>query len=99
MQLPTFAASNSAQSASPPASAPVLPESSACRKLYYNKREFDKLLTLSCHTNGIRPLLLSGFYDPRVQCNTVTLWLQGTISAIDSLVGERQDVLGRMLMK
>ncbi|KAL2758510.1 hypothetical protein ACRALDRAFT_1092362 [Sodiomyces alcalophilus JCM 7366] len=94
-----FAASNSAQSASPPASAPVPPESSACHWLYYDEREFDKLLTLSCHTRGIRPLLLSVFYDPRVECNTVAPWLQGTISAIDSLVGERQDVLGRMLMK
>lgn len=98
-QLPTFTASNSAQTASPPASAPVPAESSACHWLYHDEREFDKLLTLSCHTKGIRPLLLSVFYDPEVECSTVTPWLQGTIFAIDSLVGERQDVLGRMLMK
>lgn len=88
-QLPTFAASNSAQSASPPSSAPVPPDSSACHWLYHDEREFDKLLTLGCHTKGICPLLLSVFYGLRVECNTVTPWLQGTISAIDSLVGER----------
>ena len=58
----------------------------------------DRLITLSCHVKGIRPLLLSSFYDPSIECNAVTPWLKGTLAAIDALAQDRPLVLGRMLM-
>lgn len=59
----------------------------------------DRLLTLSCNTNGIRPLLLSIFYEPSIECNAVTPWLQGTLAAIESLAGEKLSIFGRMCME
>lgn len=62
-------------------------------------RYLDRLLTLSCNTKGIRPLLLSVFYDPSIECNAVTPWLQGTLAAIESLAGEKLSIFGRMCME
>ncbi|KAK4149748.1 hypothetical protein C8A00DRAFT_46692 [Chaetomidium leptoderma] len=58
----------------------------------------DRLITLSCHVKGIRPMLLSSFYDPSVECNAVTPWLQGALAAIDVVAQDDPLVLGRMLM-
>ncbi|KAK4119392.1 hypothetical protein N657DRAFT_674917 [Parathielavia appendiculata] len=58
----------------------------------------DRLITLSCHIRGIRPMLLSSFYDPRVECNAVAPWLQGALAAIDVVAQDNPLVLGRMLM-
>ena len=58
----------------------------------------DRLITLSCHIRGIRPMLLSSFYDPSVECNAVTPWLQGALAAIDVVAQDDPLVLGRMLM-
>jgi hypothetical protein len=49
----------------------------------FDDRQVDKLITLSCNTRGIRPMLLSTFYEPSIECNAVTPWLQGTSAAID----------------
>lgn len=58
----------------------------------------EKLITLSCHTRGIRSMLLSVFYEYAIECNSVTPWLQGALVAIDSLAREKPLVLGRMFM-
>lgn len=59
----------------------------------------DRLLTLSCNIRGIRPLLLSVFFEPSVECNAVTPWLQGTLAAIESLTENNPPMLGRMCME
>jgi hypothetical protein len=43
-------------------------------------------------------MLLSVFYDHIIECNAVTPWLQGAMTAIDSLAIDNPLVLGRMLM-
>jgi len=59
----------------------------------------DRLLTLSCNIRGIRPLLLSVFYEPSIECNAVTPWLQGTLAAIESLTEDDPLIFGRMCME
>ncbi|KAF4425108.1 immunoglobulin variable region used by the itc63b heavy chain [Fusarium austroafricanum] len=59
----------------------------------------DKLLTLSCNTRGIRPLLLSVFYEPRIECNAVTPWLQGTLAAIKHVASNNSYIIGRLCME
>jgi hypothetical protein len=44
-------------------------------------------------------MLLSVFYEPSIECNAVTPWLQGTLAAIDSLAGDNPYILGRMCME
>ncbi|EPE08947.1 immunoglobulin variable region used by the itc63b heavy chain [Ophiostoma piceae UAMH 11346] len=58
----------------------------------------DRLIMLSCYTRGLRPMLLSVFYEPSVDCNAVSAWLQGELAAIDRLSRHEPLVLGRMLM-
>ncbi|KAF1358850.1 hypothetical protein EJ07DRAFT_166328 [Lizonia empirigonia] len=65
----------------------------------YDGQHLDKLLTLSCNIRGIRPLLLSVFYEPSVECNAVTPWLQGTLAAVESLAENDPSILGRMCME
>ena len=62
-------------------------------------QHLDRLITLSCNINGLRPLLLSVFYEANIECNAVTPWLQGTVAAIESLVGEKLSIFGRMCME
>ncbi|KAK2593465.1 hypothetical protein QQS21_008838 [Conoideocrella luteorostrata] len=65
----------------------------------HESHHIDKLLTLSCNTRGIRPLLLSAFYEPRIECNAVTPWLQGTLAAIRQVARNNPYVVGRMCME
>ena len=58
----------------------------------------DRLMTLSCHVKGIRPLLLRSFYEPSIECNAVTPWLKGALAAIDALAQDSPLAFGRMLM-
>ena len=64
----------------------------------HQDNHLDKLITLSCNIRGIRPMLLSFFYEPAIECNAVTPWLQGAMAAIDSLAIDNPLVLGRMFM-
>ncbi|EOA90951.1 uncharacterized protein SETTUDRAFT_102233 [Exserohilum turcica Et28A] len=57
------------------------------------------VLLLPCKINGIRPLLLSVFYEHSIECNAITPWFQGTLAAIKSLAGENPSILGRMCME
>lgn len=66
---------------------------------WHKEGHLDRLLTLSCNTRAIRPLLLSSFYEPSVDCNFVTPWLQGAIAAIDATALSEPHILGRMLME
>ncbi|KAL2889491.1 hypothetical protein HOO65_020033 [Ceratocystis lukuohia] len=66
---------------------PGLSEEKSNNDWIHRSHHIDKLLTLSCNTRGIRPLLLSVFYEPRIECNAVTPWLQGTLAAIKHLAG------------
>jgi hypothetical protein len=65
----------------------------------HDGQHLDRLLTLSCNSRGIRPLLLSVFYEPSIECNAVTPWLQGTLAAIESLTSDNPSILGRMCME
>ncbi|POS70844.1 hypothetical protein DHEL01_v210760 [Diaporthe helianthi] len=47
--------------------------------------QVDKLMVLSCNTQGIEALLLSTFFDPAVPCNLVSPFLQGVFAALDSI--------------
>lgn len=67
--------------------------------LYQTPNHFDKLLTLSCFVNGIRPMLLGVFYNPAIECNAVSPWLQGTMTVLHALAKHKRPlVIGRMLM-
>ncbi|KIL89519.1 hypothetical protein FAVG1_07099 [Fusarium avenaceum] len=65
----------------------------------HQRHHIDKLMTLSCNTRGILPLLLSVFYEPRIECNAVTPWLQGTVAAIKHVSGNNTYVVGHMCME
>lgn len=43
----------------------------------------DRLLTLSCHSQGIKALLNSIFFDTTGACNDCGAWLQGTFAFLD----------------
>ncbi|KAK5651984.1 hypothetical protein OQA88_11527 [Cercophora sp. LCS_1] len=60
--------------------------------------DLDRLITLSCRSKGIRPMLLSTFYNPRIECNAVTPWLQGSLAALNGVGQDEPLILGRMLM-
>ena len=65
----------------------------------HKEGHLDRLLTLSCNTRAIRPMLLSSFYEPSVNCNLVAPWLQGATAAIDAMAHGKPHILGRMLME
>lgn len=50
-------------------------------------RNIDRLLTFSCNVRDIKPMLLSVFYEPSIECNAVTPWLQGTSASFQHLAG------------
>jgi hypothetical protein len=93
LQLPAFTAS---RLDSPTEVAPFIPQQLP-HSWAHQDDHLDKLMTLSHHVKGIRPLLLSSFYDPGVECNAVTPWLQGELAAIDT-VADDPLVLGRLLI-
>lgn len=71
------------------------------RHSYHPQQDhLDKLITLSCHTKGIRPMLLSPFYEPIIPCNAATPWLQGALAVTDTFTQEDDGplTLARMLM-
>ncbi len=102
LQIPAATVNNwreLTQITSPPASQhPIRADRRLGHDWLRQENHLDGLLTLSCHTRGIRPMLLSVFYDAGIGCNAVTPWLQGAVAAIDSLAGDRPLVLGRMFM-
>jgi hypothetical protein len=59
----------------------------------------DRLLMLSCNVAGISPILMSVFFDTRIECNTITPWLQGSMSAVDTLAKNDSCIIGRMCME
>jgi hypothetical protein len=65
----------------------------------YQSHYLDKLLTLSCYTRGTSSILLSVCYEPSIECNAATPWLQEALAAIDSLTGSHPYILGRMCME
>lgn len=65
----------------------------------FNHHHLDKLLTLSCNTRGMRPLLLSPFYEPSIECNAVTPWLQGTLAAFKHVAENNSYIIGRICME
>jgi hypothetical protein len=62
------------------------------------RSHLDRLMAGSCYKDGINPMLLSIFYNPEIECNAVSPWIQGTLAAIDSLAADKPMVLGRMFM-
>ncbi|UPK90980.1 hypothetical protein LCI18_001915 [Fusarium solani-melongenae] len=65
----------------------------------HEDHHIDKLLTLSCNTRSIRPMLLSAFYEPSIECNAITPWLQGTLASIEHLAGRNPCIIGRICME
>ena len=59
----------------------------------------DRFLTLSCNVRGIRPMLLSVFYESQIECNVVTPWLQGTLAAVDCLAENKPCIVARACME
>lgn len=51
----------------------------------HSNRYVDRLITLSCNSGGLRPMLMSVFYEPDIECNAVSAWLPGTIAALTSI--------------
>ncbi|RKL09685.1 hypothetical protein BFJ70_g16640 [Fusarium oxysporum] len=95
LRLPTPRTSN----AGAPHLATDVSDNKPYRDRIHKSHHIDRLLTLSCHTRGIRPLLLSAFYEPRIECNAVTPWLQGTLAAIKHVAGNDSYMVGRMCME
>ncbi len=90
------------QTTQPGGSSPDLPNSSPFQGqnwFPYMSRHLDRLMTLSCYTKGVRPMLLSAFYNPNIQCNAVSPWLQATMAMIDVLIDDGKPlIVARMLM-
>jgi hypothetical protein len=59
----------------------------------------DRFVALSCNVRGIRPMLLSVFYESQIECNVVTPWLQGTLAAIDCLAENDPCIVARACME
>ncbi len=83
-------------------SAPGSPNSSPFQEpnwFPYMRHHLDRLMTLSCYTKGVRPMLLSAFYNPNVGCNAVSSWIQATMTMIDALIVRGETlIVARMLM-
>jgi hypothetical protein len=102
LQLPVLAASHLAD---PTGSNPSMPRQQ-CLNTNSDSRHswtdhidhLDRLITLSCRSRGIRPILLSSFYNPGAECNAVTAWLRGSLAAIDAVAQGDPLILGRMIM-
>lgn len=62
IRLPAFKAGNPTWPASQAASGPL-----EYQWPYHDAPQLDRLLTLSCNTRGISPLLLSVFYEPSIE--------------------------------
>lgn len=43
-------------------------------------------------------MLLNVFYEPIIECNAVTPWLQGALAAVEPLAENRVVILGRVFM-
>ncbi|KAL2173392.1 3-hydroxyacyl-CoA dehydrogenase [Thermothelomyces heterothallicus CBS 202.75] len=39
----------------------------------------DRLLTMSCNIHGTESMLLNAFFNPNIECNAVTPWLQASL--------------------
>lgn len=61
-------------------------------------QDVDRLLTLSCHEEGVWSLLLGVFFDAGVECNTCGPWIQGALDALKPLLKTCPWVVARMLM-
>ena len=103
IQLPVFTANLKLQIPTP-ASTPLTQEQllgtnsgSFTRSPIDNGDHLDRLISLSCYIKGVRPMLLSPFFNPLIECNTVTPWFQGPLTAIH-LLAQTPSALGRMLM-
>ncbi|KAG6075053.1 hypothetical protein E4U16_003606 [Claviceps sp. LM84 group G4] len=61
--------------------------------------QLDRLITMSCNTNGIMSLLCSSFVDPDLPCNASGAWMQGAFAVMDQPEAQKPDVLRSMLSK
>lgn len=62
--------------------------------------QLDRLLTLSCASNGVEALLNGVFFEPDVASNICGAWLQGSFAFLDSdNIKGNPDVLLRTFMK
>lgn len=67
--------------------------------LFESPEMLDRLVTLGCNVHSTESMLLSAFYEPGIECNAVTPWLQGALDVIDSIVVNKPLVFGRMIME
>ena len=96
LQLPTPRVSNWRKAPHPP---PDCPDGKLQHDWIHEDHHIDKLLTLSCNTRGIRSMFFSVFYEPDIECNAATSWLQGALAAMDHLAGNNPHIIGRMCME
>ena len=60
-------------------------------------RQLDRLLTLSANADGMKAVLGSIFYEPRIPANACGAWLQGTMAVLQQVKGtEDLHLLARM---
>ncbi|KND91921.1 hypothetical protein TOPH_03550 [Tolypocladium ophioglossoides CBS 100239] len=58
-----------------------------------DRRQLDRLLTMSCNTIGMLSLVSSSFVDPDIPCNVGGAWMQGAFAIIDELSAQAPLVL------
>ncbi|KAG6227592.1 hypothetical protein E4U26_001598 [Claviceps purpurea] len=61
--------------------------------------QLDRLITMSCNTNGTISLLCSSFVDPDLPCNVSGAWIQGAFAVMDQPEAQKPDVLSSILSK
>ncbi|KAG5964199.1 hypothetical protein E4U57_001593 [Claviceps arundinis] len=64
-----------------------------------DRKQLDRLITLSCNTSGMLSLLTSSFIDPDLPCNVSGVWMQGAFAVLDEPEAQRPDILRSMLLK
>ncbi len=98
MQLPAVVVSDQPPSPHVVAQIPLISDLPA-KWMPRIRRHIDKLMTLSCYNKGVRPMLLGAFYNPDIECNAVSPWLQGTMKILSAIIrGGEPLLMARMLM-
>ncbi|KAI1421060.1 hypothetical protein F5Y12DRAFT_65640 [Xylaria sp. FL1777] len=62
----------------------------------HDLRQLDRLLTLSCNSNGMRAILGSIFYEPNTPSHVCGAWLQGTAALLQSNFAQDPHILACM---
>ncbi|KAG6312764.1 hypothetical protein E4U22_001575 [Claviceps purpurea] len=61
------------------------------------RKQLDRLITMSCNTNGMMAVLCSSFIDADLPCNVCDAWIQGSFAVLDEPEIRKPDVLRSVL--